>query len=481
VRKRHPSILWVLGWRLSLVSAVFLMITMALLQSKLQTAAESLFHQALEDEAHSVAARLIAEPGGRIGFLRPNTSVPERSALRYRVIGMDGRLLFASLDLPDRLARWHEGESGAGPAGLKAGQLNIFKLGPPVFHDHFIGATLATTVGDQTVLVQVFADLDERGVLLDDLVHHFFFEAGWLLVPFVAILLLVILVSIWVQLRPLAKVSRMAGEIGPETTGQRLPEEGQPREAVPLIRSVNRALERLDQGFQMQRQFTADAAHELRTPLAVLGAHLDTLPASPAVTALRQEVAVMSRLVSQLLRIAQLDALTLTPSDRVDLHAVAVDAASALAPLALKAGKSIELGGSEQPVWVRGDAEVLSQAIRNLVENALHHTPRGTTVHIELGTDGTLRVSDHGPGVAPENRELIFHRFWRADRRPGGAGLGLAIVAKVAETHGGRIHVEDAPGGGACFVLELPASPEQTLREPAAPAETPKPEKERVH
>ena len=463
--KKHPSLLRVLGWRLTATSAVFLALILFTLQSRVQMTAQSLFNYALEEEAESITARLKNEPDGAIGFLPLGSGEEASSIILYRVVDKDGRILFESPDLPSDLA------SIAGvPRNVQfvrggdhvKGPIEFFSLGPPDIRHNWDGATLTTQINGAPVFVQVFEDLDERGVLLDDLVREFFVQVGWLLIPFVGLLLVVNLVSIWAGLRPLTRVSRMATEIGPESTGRRLPEEDQPRELLPLIRSVNRALERLDRGFQTQRQFTADAAHELRTPLAVLSAHLDTLSDSKAVAALRQEVAVMSRLVGQLLRIAQLDALSLGAFETVDLHQIAVGAASALAPLALKNGKSIAVGGAERPVWVRGDTEALSQAIRNLIENALTHSPKGTTVEILVDADRTIRVIDSGPGVPPDNRALIFQRFWRADRRSGGAGLGLAIVAKVAETHGGTINVEDAPTGGAAFVLRLP-SPNEAI------------------
>jgi signal transduction histidine kinase len=190
--------------------------------------------------------------------------------------------------------------------------------------------------------------------------------------------------------------------------------------------------------------------------LAVLGAHIDTLADKKSAAALREEIAGMSRLVGQLLRIAELDALDRAPDDPVDLHALAIEVASSLAPLALKERKSIALTGAPGPAWVRGDGEALHQALRNLVENALSHTPKGTTVEITLDADGRVEVTDAGPGVPAELRDKIFQRFFRVDRRTDGAGLGLAIVAKVAETHGGNVRVENAVGGGARFVLELP-------------------------
>ncbi|HLI10754.1 MAG TPA: HAMP domain-containing sensor histidine kinase [Alphaproteobacteria bacterium] len=467
MKAQHPSILRVLGWRLSLVSLLFAALIVGLLQSKLQTAARGLFHQALVAEGRSVLTRLRVTDG-KLSFPEPDIAEEIVNIMHYRVFDGTGKLLYASPNLlADVPGRTELPAALLTAASGYSGDVRFFALDPPFSKDRFIGVSLKATVGGRPAVVEVFMDLDQRGVLLDDLVQEFFLHVGWLIIPFVALLLLVNLLTIWMGLRPLTEVSRMASEIGPETTGRRLPEKGQPREILPLIRSVNRALERLDKGFQVQRQFTADAAHELRTPLAVLSAHLETLGEGTAVAALRREVAGMTRLVGQLLRIAQLDALATPPAEQVDLHAIAVDAASALAPLALKQGKSIAVSGVEHPLWVRGDIEALTQAIRNLIENALIHTPRGTTVELELGEDRTLRVSDAGPGVPPENRDKIFQRFWRADRREGGAGLGLAIVAKVAETHGGSVHVEESHFGGASFVLTLPA-PEEAAESTAA-------------
>lgn len=461
--ERHSSIVRVLGVRLALVSFVFLGAVVLVLQSRLEIVAETMFHGALREETQRVASGLDLTPDGRV-VERQSASVGDRvTTISYRVLDDEGKVLLGADPwvgtLPARLGLG----ATPGPGDADLGQIRFFRAGPPALPDHVVGATLMTQVGGKRVYVQAFENLDQHGVLLDDLVSNFFYLVGWLLVPLLALLLAVNIFSVWAELRPLGKVSNMAAAIGPEATGKRLPEEGQPSEILPVIRGVNRALERLDHGFQVQRQFTADAAHELRTPLAVLGAHLDTLGDSKAVTALRQEVATMSRLVSQLLRIAQLDTLTIAPNDRVDLHAVAIEAAAALAPLALKEGRSIEMTGVERPVWVQGDVEALGQAIRNLIENALNHTPRGTIVEIELSGDRALRISDRGPGVRPEQRELVFRRFWRASRRGGGAGLGLAIVAKVAETHGGTVHVEDARDGGACFVLKLPAPPASAM------------------
>jgi signal transduction histidine kinase len=124
--------------------------------------------------------------------------------------------------------------------------------------------------------------------------------------------------------------------------------------------------------------------------------------------------------------------------------------------LALAQGKDIALSGTETPVWVSGNAEMLSRAIRNLVENAINHSPPKATVEIVVADDGTVRVLDEGPGIKDDERELIFQRFWRRDRRrAGSAGLGLSIVQRIAEAHGATVSVENRPTGGAMFTLSF--------------------------
>jgi signal transduction histidine kinase len=164
----------------------------------------------------------------------------------------------------------------------------------------------------------------------------------------------------------------------------------------------------------------------------------------------------MARIIDQLLEMAELETLVVTPGQRADLRAVVIDVAGFLAPLALAQGKQIAVTGEERALWVQGDAETLFQAVRNLAENAIAYTPRGSTVELRLEAPGVLTVLDRGPGVPVTARQHIFRRFWRGDRRrPGGGGLGLAIVARIAEAHGGAVAVDDRNGGGAAFSLRL--------------------------
>jgi signal transduction histidine kinase len=324
--------------------------------------------------------------------------------------------------------------------------------GPGEDHKRY-GFMLRATYGEKPVWVQVAIPQGE--IAYDSVLEEFIKDVGWIWAPFVLGLLATNLVVARIGLRPLQRAAQQAEAIGPGTVSARLNEEGLPREVLPLVRAVNHALDRLQTAFQSQQRFITDAAHELRTPVAVLKAHTAVLPQDARLETWKEEVDAMGRLVNQLLESARLDVIALEKSEIIELNEVAQLVIAQLAPIAVGARKSVELIPYQEPIHINGSTAILSSALRNLIENGIRHTPTGTAVTVATKLPATIVVSDKGPGIALAEREQIFQRFWQGRRdRGGGAGLGLDIVARSVSALGGTISLADAPIG-AVFVIEL--------------------------
>ncbi len=412
----------------------------------LRSQATELQHRSLRENADTIAQYIVKRPDGGWSLNLPGSFQKLFSdaygRYGYAVLDERGRALFSSSRETKPLFATDNSNFDAVFFESKHGEAE------------FSGASIPKVIGGQRFWIQVVQDLAHRDVLIDDIVTEFFYRVGWITLPVLLLLLLIDVVIFRRALRPLLQASEMAKSISPARTDIRLPLHGMPSEVQPLLTTVNEALDRLERGFQIQRDFTADAAHELRTPLAILRARVETLLDRGATKEILSDIDRMTRVVSQLLDIAELENFVVGAAEAADLRAVCTEAAQFVAPLALADGKQIALLAPNDHVWVKGNAEALFRAVRNLAENAIRHTPPGSSVEIHVEKTGRVSVTDSGPGVAEEDKELIFRRFWREDRRRAGStGLGLSIVKRIVEAHGGTITVTNRPAGGANFTL----------------------------
>ncbi len=304
-----------------------------------------------------------------------------------------------------------------------------------------------------------------RPAIFRELIEHVVLP----LTPLMAALLVGVLLMVSRLTATLRQAARQAQALDPGDPAARLSTPASPREVRRLVQAVNGALERLEANILAVRDFTANAAHELRTPLAVMRLGVQDLEPSPSREALSKEVAALSRTVSQLLDLTQTAAIPDLPATAISLRDIAADQIAQLVRLAWREDRDIQLLGTADAT-VTGHPEAIGRALRNILENALAHTPPGTAVEVSIGPGETLSVRDHGPGVPEALRERIFDRFWRRDRsKSGGAGLGLGIVAATMAAHGGRVEVGDGPGGGAVFTLVFPAGSNPLQTPQAAP------------
>ncbi|MBA3477549.1 MAG: sensor histidine kinase N-terminal domain-containing protein [Lautropia sp.] len=276
--------------------------------------------------------------------------------------------------------------------------------------------------------------------------------------PIAMIVPLLMLVTWWVVTQSLAPVARVRGQVASRAADDLSPvnEEGLPDEVRPLVQELNLLLDRLRTAFEAQRNFVADAAHELRSPLAALSLQVQTLRRAGddegrevAAARLAAGIDRASRLIEQLLMLARQEASAAAGAkvEEVDLRDVAREGIGEMTGLAHERGIDLGLAPDAPPARVAGHSEALLILLRNLIDNALKYTPAGGTVDvaIQLGRRLSLVVEDSGPGIGPPARERALARFDRlGGGSPGvpGSGLGLAIVKTIADRHRAELKLD---------------------------------------
>nr|WP_238942211.1 ATP-binding protein [Marinobacter sediminum] len=278
------------------------------------------------------------------------------------------------------------------------------------------------------------------------------------------LLVIAVIVAVQVGFRPLRRLEKPVRFMEPERIHP-LDEQQAPKEVAGLVNAVNGLLRRLNQALERERRFSADAAHELRTPLAALRLNLEKLSGKHPkdFQGLTESVDRMVHLVEQMLLLSRVDAATSLEAEPGNLSALVEQSIADVAPLALR--KKIEpiLEDDVGEAIIYCHSALINTLMRSLLANAIQYSPEHTFLLTRLVSSGEgyqVVVCDQGPGIAPEERDRALSRFVRLDQRlGGGAGLGLAIARRIAELHGGQLTLNDRPDGqpGLCVNIWLPA------------------------
>jgi two-component system, OmpR family, sensor histidine kinase TctE len=442
-----------LGWLLVPLALVLVASSVASYTTALRIASEA-YDRALLDPALAIAQRLSAAEGK----VELDLSPAQLELLRvdstdrvYFTVSARGRLVAGQTRLPPPPEEPVEGA--------------------PVFYDGTIGgdpvriAAMTVPFADEPALIQVAETRLKRERMVRQLVASTALPE----VAFFAVALAVVWYGVGRGLAPLEHLRAELARRAPRDL-RPVAEDTAPAEVRPLVQALNDLLRRLGESIDAQQRFVADAAHQLRTPLAALQAQVDAArreAMSPELAATVDHLHAAARraahLARQLLTLAAVEPSTGRPfaPERIDL--AAVTQARVADWVARADRKAIDLGFELEPAPVGGEPELLVELAANLVDNALHYTPRGGEVTLRTGRrDGRsfLEVEDNGPGIPATDRERVLERFHRVKGTPGeGSGLGLAIVREIAYRHGGVVEVgAPASGGGTIVAVSFPVA-----------------------
>ncbi|MHC3001792.1 sensor histidine kinase [Gordonia sp. GN26] len=466
--------------RFSLVALTLALVVVGLLASGV--AVTSSMRQDLisrADDGLVNATRTWAEPRSPINDPRPGPPGPRRPPSPYYVEStLRGPAGTAAVDVYNQ---FDHAPNVDGLAGDNVGPVTVGSTEPAgprwrvIKRSNMFGTTIVATP---------MSDIDatiSRLIWLQ-------FAIGAVVVALIGVLSYLLVRT---SLRPLRRVEETAHAIAAGDLTRRVPLAAPDTEVGSLSDSLNTMLGQIQQAFattaaserqaraseEEMRRFVADASHELRTPLtsikgfAELYAQGGVADVTDAMRRINDEAGRMNLLVEDLLMLARLDAQRPLATAGVDLLGLAAEAVASARVAAPERDIRLEVTTGDRPPLVSGDGPRLLQVLRNLIGNAINHTPADASitvgVSVETGADGTseavLTVADTGPGLTAEDAQHVFERFYRGDQSRhrgsgGGNGLGLSIVAALVEAHGGRVGVESTPGEGATFWVRLPLS-----------------------
>ncbi len=400
-------------------------------------------------EARSLRKGLSLTPAG-LSFALPARVAHYRNAYRaqyaFRVLDSSGRVIAAEQpSLLEKVSPYRAASSAAMPGFW-------FRKFDDRQRFYFAGG-LRFRVGAEDVLIEIATLGDPAGVHWWVLAYETL-EDIWLpILPFAFLIPIITLFVVRRALNFLGRAARQAEAIDPAYPTQRLELDDIPSEAGAFAVAINRLLERVAELIRSKQIFMASAAHQLRTPLAAMLLELDKIEDERA-REIEKDVTNLSETVDRLLTLVRLEAMESPDFVDFNIGAVAEDAVRGLRAWAQAQHHHIQIL-SREPGNLFGDPVAVREALVNLVENAVKHTPAGTAIRVTAGPGRSATVEDGGPGLLPGRSEDLFRPFRRRNGSAGGVGLGLAIVRQAVELHGGSVEIRTSPLGGAMFCVQF--------------------------
>jgi len=446
---RAPSLLRALVFRLSIVVVLALAVSYALLYFEFSEGLMGLEGQSISIQVQDLRASIVSGTGPpRLDLPRSlREFYAQTDTLNgYQLLSADGAVLesggFSAPYLPL-------------PVAQGGGQIVIQRETDALSGISIMAATLDLDDHDGRYLLRVVRNLGDAESLVGQLLLGASEELYWQVALLLIAVVSVVVVTVRSSLRSLRAVSQQASMLSLSRLDERLHTQDLPREFVPLVQAVNSSLDRLEADYRVQREFTANAAHELRTPLATLRARLESRLSAQELGDVALEIDQLARLVEQLLCLARLESQEQFQYAAFDAHAVALEVARELAPVALESGHYVTAATPDVSVPAHGNATLTRLVFRNVFENAIQYTPAGTSITLSADS-ATVIIADDGPGIAAPAAASLFERFRRGPNASGvGAGLGLAIAKRIMERQGGRLSFDANATLGARFVMEF--------------------------
>ncbi|TRB01748.1 HAMP domain-containing histidine kinase [Rhizobium rhizogenes] len=457
--ERNRSLRWGLMKRLFALQAFFLVLFVILLVGWIWIIDPRL------EGANEEAARIIAESVTKDGQGRPQVSAtPDLEALKQRY----PNLWFVVRDADEIVLQYGDVPApaleavfprGIERARLEAGETvraTMENRDTPAGRLQFIAGTEKGFPNDGISLwINVQLDLEKDA---DGAIRWLTVLPGVGFIILVAVVPMLLLTGIATLLVTPRAVGRSlsglmetvaeAQSINFENRSARIDRSKVPNEIIPLVDAFNVALSKLDEGYNRRNRFLADAAHELRTPIAIARVRADLLPDDELSRQLRADIDRLTRVAHQLLEMQAVGAVEL-PAEEQDLNVLVERIATDLAPIAMDAGYEFDFEPSEGKALFTVQTSIIEMAVVNLIRNAIDHGGGKGAIVIRIGAAGTIDVCDEGPGIPVAEREQVFEPFHRINTNSSGAGLGLNLVQKAAELHRGRVTFLDLdPGFG---------------------------------